>query len=323
MSAAERFPVSDHCDGRLFYNPNRATVPRFRDILRWKFSSRPTRWPKTVSFTPQPRPPLTAGAIRATWINHATFLIETPRGNFLTDPVFSRCCGPFGILGPPRVHAPSIPLHELPPIHFILLSHDHYDHCDLAALRRLNKIHDPLAVTPLGNRNLLARAGFAPTRIIELDWWQNHAPSPHLAITVTPSQHWSNRLTRRRCGRLWGGFNLQIGATRLHFVGDTGYNPTLFTEIRTRLGTPDLAFVPIGAYEPRWIMRAQHCDPAEAVQIHCDLGARQSVAMHWGTFQLTDEGRDEPPRALVAALTAADVLQEDFRILEPGGIIAV
>lgn len=323
MPSAKRFPVSDHCDGHLFHNPNRATVPSIRDILRWKFSSRPTRWPKTVSLAPRPRQPFADGAIRVTWINHATFLIETPEGNFLTDPVFSRCCGPFGVLGPPRVHAPGIALHALPPIHFILLSHDHYDHCDLAALRRIGKIHDPLAITPLGNRDLLARAGFTSNRIIERDWWQNHSPGPNINITVTPSQHWSNRLTQRRCGRLWGGFNLQIGATRLHFVGDTGYHPSLFTDIRNRLGAPDLAFVPIGAYEPRWIMRAQHCDPAEAVQIHGDLGARQSVAMHWGTFQLTDEGRDEPPRALVAALTAAAIPQEDFRILEPGEIMAV
>jgi L-ascorbate metabolism protein UlaG (beta-lactamase superfamily) len=219
------------------------------------------------------------------------------------------------------VHAPGLPLDELPDIHFVLLSHDHYDHCDLPTLQQLAVAHAPVAITPLGNRDLLVRAGF--TRIIELDWWQNHVHSPNLQITVTPSQHWSNRLSGRRCGRLWGGFFLRAGNTRLYFVGDTGYNNTLFTQIRRRLGTPDLAFVPIGAYAPRWFMGEQHCDPAESVQIHRDVGARLSVAMHWGTFQLTDEGRDDPPRELNAALATAGIPTEQFRILEPGQNIVV
>jgi L-ascorbate metabolism protein UlaG (beta-lactamase superfamily) len=212
-------------------------------------------------------------------------------------------------------------LHDLPPIHFVLLSHDHYDHCDLTTLRQLATAHAPIVITPLGNGPLLARAGFA--RIIELDWWQNHAHAPNLSITVTPSQHWSNRLSGHRCGRLWGGFYLRAEETNFYFVGDTGFNSTLFIEVRERLGAPDLAFVPIGAYEPRWFMAEQHCNPTEAVQIHCDVGARRSVAMHWGTFQLTDEGRDVPPLELRSALDAAAVPPESFRILEPGGNLIV
>jgi L-ascorbate metabolism protein UlaG (beta-lactamase superfamily) len=321
MKTAATFPVSDHCDGRTFFNPNRKGTRHLHEILRWKLTSRPTPWPIYVATTPSPRPSLATTEIRATWINHATFLIETPQGNFLTDPVYSRCCGPFGKLGPKRVHAPGIPLHELPNIHFVLLSHDHYDHCDLPTLRQLAKAHDPLAITPLGNRNLLTRAGF--TRIIELDWWCNYTHTPNLSITVTPSQHWSNRLSGRRCSRLWGGFFLHVGNTCLYFVGDTGYDNTLFTEVRKRLGAPDLAFIPIGAYEPRWFMGEQHCNPAEAVQIHREVGARKSVAMHWGTFQLTDESRDAPPHDLKAALAAAALVPEDFRILEPGGNVIV
>jgi L-ascorbate metabolism protein UlaG (beta-lactamase superfamily) len=321
MKSAALFPVSDHCDGRAFFNPGHKCSPRLTDVLRWKFTSRPKTWPVYVATAPAPRPCLSATDVRATLINHASFLVETPQGNILIDPVYSACCGPFGKFGPRRVHAPGIPLHELPDIHFVLLSHDHYDHCDLPTLRRIAKAHDPLAITPLGNRNLLVRAGF--TRIVELDWWQNHTHTENLAITVTPAQHWSNRLSGRRCRRLWGGFYLHAGKTRLYFVGDTGYHATLFTDVRTRLGAPDLAFVPIGAYEPRWFMREQHCDPAEAVQIHRDLGARKSVAMHWGTFQLTDEGRDDPPHELTSALESAGVSSEDFRILEPGGSLVV
>jgi len=320
MLAATRYPVSDHCDGRVFHNPDHSGVRGWCDVVRWKFSSRPTRWPKSITTPPQPRPALDADAIRATWINHATFLIETPQGNFLTDPDFSSHCGPFGRIGPKRVHPPGISLHELPDIHFVLLSHDHYDHCDLPSLRLLAQAHKPIAITPLGNRDLLARSGFA--RIVELDWWQNHTPTPNLQIVVTPAQHWSNRLSGRRFSRLWGGFFLKVGDFRLHFVGDTGYHRTLFTEIGRRLGAPDLAMIPIGAYEPRWFMREQHCNPAEAVQIHCDLRARKSVAMHWGTFQLTDEGRDAPPQALLAALATAPT-PPDFRILEPGGNVVV
>ena len=315
------FPLSDHCDGHIFFNPNSTVSPRFHQILRWKLTSRAARWPSHVVPTPSPRPALAAGESLATWINHATFLIETPQGNFLTDPVQSRCCGPFGKFGPRRVHAPGLALPELPSIHFVLLSHDHYDHCDLPTLRQLAITHAPLAITPLGNRDLLARAGFK--RIVELDWWQTHAQAPNLSITVTPSQHWSNRLSGRRCGRLWGGFYLQAGTTRLYFVGDTGYHETLFAEVRNRLGAPDLAFIPIGAYEPRWIMAEQHCNPAEAALIHRDVGARRSVAMHWGTFQLTDEGRDTPPHELRTALATSAVPTESFQILEPGENLVV
>jgi L-ascorbate metabolism protein UlaG (beta-lactamase superfamily) len=321
MPPAARQPISDHYDGRVFRNPDNSSVPKLRDVLRWKLSSRPTRWPQSVATTPQPRPPLATDVIRVTWINHATFLLETPQGNFLTDPVFSRCCGPFGRIGPRRVHPPGIALHDLPEIHYVLLSHDHYDHCDLATLRLLSQAHDPLAITPLRNRDLLARAGVS--RIVELDWWQNYSKTPNLDITVTPARHWSNRLSSERFSRLWGGFFIKAGRFRLYFVGDTGYNQTLFTEIGRRLEPPDLAMIPIGAYEPRWFMREQHCDPAEAVQIHCDVGARKSVAMHWGTFQLTDEGRDEPVLELNAALNDACLSSTDFQVLEPGGHIIV
>jgi L-ascorbate metabolism protein UlaG (beta-lactamase superfamily) len=321
MPPATRYPISDHCDGRVFRNPDLTGVPSLREIIRWKLSSRPARWPKNITTRQSPRPSLAADGIRATWINHATFLLETPQGNFLTDPVYSTCCGPFGRIGPRRVHAPGIPLRDLPEIHFVLLSHDHYDHCDLPTLRLLSQAHEPLAITPLGNHGLVARAGFS--RIIELDWWQTHTHTPNLSITVTPTQHWSNRLSGGRYSRLWGGFFIKAGGRRLYFVGDTGYNSTLFTGIGRKLGPPDLAMIPIGAYEPRWFMREQHCNPAEAVQIHCDVGAHTSLAMHWGTFQLTDEGRDEPPRALSSALAEAHISPQDFQIMEPGGSLVL
>ncbi len=315
------FPLSDHCDGRSFFNPRHPVNPSFRDIWRWKRHHQPAIWPRRVEIAPQ-TPPLSSGdTVAVTWINHASFLLQTPLGAVLTDPVYSPCCGPWGRLGPRRVHAPGIPFAALPPIAAVLLSHDHYDHCDLPTLARLARAHDPLLITPLGNAPLARRAGLR--RIVELDWWQAHQIAPGLTVTATPSRHWSNRLSGHRNHRLWSGFHLRSGARTVQFVGDTGYDDQLFGEIPRKLGAPDLAIIPIGAYEPRWFMAAQHCNPAEAVQIHRDLGARRSVAMHWGCFQLTDEPRDEPPRALAVARAAAGLPDTAFTVLEPGASLAI
>jgi L-ascorbate metabolism protein UlaG (beta-lactamase superfamily) len=317
-----RFPLSDHCNGDLFFNPGGIRARTWREVLQWRCTSRFAPWPRWVELKPRPTPPaLQAGQVRATWINHATFLIETDVGNFLTDPVYSKRCGPFGLAGPRRVHAPGVAFDDLPRIDAVLLSHDHYDHCDLATLRRLQRRHRPFAITPLGNGDLLARAGF--TRVVELDWWQSHGESEALRVTVTPTQHWSNRLSGRRYQRLWGGFFVETGARKIFFVGDTAYQAEHFKNVRERCGEPDLAVIPIGAYAPRWFMSTQHCNPAEAVAIHREVGSHQSVAMHWGTFQLTDEARDDPPRELGAALAAAHVDASTFAILEPGGSITV
>ncbi len=321
MSSDTPLPLSNHCDGRRFFNPEPNEPGGLRKFLRWKLASHASRWPRSVTLPEVTRPRLHAMEIRATWIGHSTFLLETPQGNFLTDPVYSSRCGPFGKIGPNRVHAPGLSMHELPEIHYVLLSHDHYDHCDLPTLRLLAEAHEPVAITPLGNGDLLERAGMK--RIVELDWWQNHCPMPSLQITVTPAQHWSNRLSTPRFSRLWGGFYLKAGDARLYFAGDTGYHAALFHEIGRNLGQPDLAMIPIGAYEPRWFMREQHCNPEEAVKIHSDVGARKSIAMHWGTFQLTDEAREDPPLALRSALLAAGLGTNDFHILEPGAHVTV
>jgi L-ascorbate metabolism protein UlaG (beta-lactamase superfamily) len=318
--------ISDHYDGRRFFSPGAPPIATWRRVLRW-WLSRPFRgnWPKWVDIPPAPPPPPAgaAGTLSLTWINHSSFLLRSPSGNFLFDPVYSRRAGPFGLLGPKRVHAPAIPFDALPRIDFVLLSHDHYDHCDIAALRRLARRDAPLAVTPLANAPLLRRAGFK--NIIELDWWESAAitaagrpAAPPAAVTVTPAQHWSNRATGLRCRRLWGGFWLSTAGRTVYFAGDTGYRASIFRDIAARLGAPDIALLPIGAYHPRWFMRPQHCDPAEAVQIHLDLCARRSLAMHWGCFRLTDEERDDPPRTLARELAAANVPPDAFRAISPG-----
>jgi len=276
-------------------------------------------WPKHVEVTPQQPLPLDGAAAMITFVGHSTFLIQTAAGNVVTDPIYSQRAGPLNLVGPRRTRQPAVRFDDLPPIAVVLLSHNHYDHCDLPTLRRLARRFDPLVVTPLGNTRLVRSTGIR--RVEELDWWQPSATAP-LPIALTPARHFSARTPFDRNRSLWGGFTLLAGPRRLFFAGDTAYAP-FFRDIPARLGAIDLALLPIGAYEPRWFMRAVHMNPAEAVQAHLDVGARASVATHFGTFQLTSEAIDEPPRALAEACRDAGVPQSSFRVPEFGESIRV
>jgi L-ascorbate metabolism protein UlaG (beta-lactamase superfamily) len=305
---------SDHFDGRRFFNPGGAAGQPFSAVPKLLLAPR-VRWPSRVEVAPQPPPPLDGAAAVVTFIGHSTFLIQTAAGNILTDPVYAHRAGPFGVLGPPRARQPAVRFDDLPPIGTVLLSHNHYDHCDLRALRRLARRFDPLVVTPLGNARLLRSAGVR--RVEEIDWWQAAKTSP-LPIALTPAQHFSARTPFDRDRALWGGFVFQVDGRRVYFAGDSAYAP-FFAEVRQRHGPIDLALLPIGAYEPRWFMQAVHMNPAEAVQAHLDLQAAESIGMHFGTFQLTTEGIDDPLRALDEACRARGVEPETFRTLEFGG----
>ena len=272
---------------------------------------RRARWPARIVEPQQPPAPLEHAAAVVTFIGHSTFLIQTPAGNVLTDPVYSQRAGPFNVLGPTRVRQPGVAFDALPPVSIVLLSHNHYDHCDLRTLRLLAQRFDPLVVTPVGNGELVRSAGLA--RVEELDWWQEGRSSA-MPITLTPAQHFSARGPFDRNRALWGGFLLTAGAARIFFAGDTGYGP-FFSDVRQRLGPVDLALLPIGAYEPRWFMKDVHMNPEEAVQAHLDLESAQSVGMHFGTFQLTTEGIDEPLRALEASCRARNVPAARFGTL--------
>jgi L-ascorbate metabolism protein UlaG (beta-lactamase superfamily) len=273
-----------------------------------------TPWPARVDEPPRRPPPLDGADAIVTFIGHSTFLIQTAAGNILTDPMYSRRAGPWNVAGPRRVRQPAVLFDDLPSISTVLLSHNHYDHCDLRTLARLAKRFDPCVVTPLGNGALVRSTGIR--RVEELDWWQE-ATTTALPITVTPAHHFSARCPFDRNRTLWGGFMLLAGRLRVYFAGDTAY-ASLFRDVRQRLGPIDLALLPIGAYEPRWFMQPIHMNPAEAVQAHLDLEAAESIGMHFGTFQLTTEGIDAPLRALEEARRARNVSPARFWTLPFG-----
>jgi len=304
---------TDHFDGRRFFNPNGANGQPVWMVPRLLLTPR-TRWPSAVPV--EPRRPPTAGPVDVvvTFVGHATFLIQVAGLNLLIDPVYAARASPVAFAGPRRVRAPGVRFDDLPTIALVLLSHNHYDHCDLGTLRALGRRFHPLVVTPSGNGRLLRSAGIG--HVEEIDWWQSAGEAP-LPITLTPAQHFSSRNMFDRNRALWGGFLIEADGRRILFAGDSGYGPH-FRDIAARLGPIDLALLPIGAYEPRWFMKEIHMNPAEAVQAHLDLAARQSIAMHFGTFQLTPEGIDEPVRELARALRERRVPAERFRTVEVG-----
>jgi len=251
-----------------------------------------------------------------TWIGHATVLLQVAGINILTDPHLTERASPLALAGPKRRMPPAIALADLPHIDVVLISHNHYDHLDAASVRALARQPGgpPRFYVPLGVRTF-----FDARRIpvaAEMDWWEC-ARGDGVDVHFVPAQHWSARTLRDRNRTLWGGFVVEAGGFRFIYTGDTGYSKD-FADIGTRFGGFDLAVIPIGAYAPRWFMATHHVDPSEAVKIHRDLGARRSLGVHWGTFVLTDEPLDEPPRKLAEALAAANVSSDAFWVFRHG-----
>jgi L-ascorbate metabolism protein UlaG (beta-lactamase superfamily) len=237
-----------------------------------------------------------------TWIGHATVLVQAGGLSFLTDPVFSDYVGVFERKAPPGVA-----LEHLPPIDFVVISHNHRDHLDERSVKALGpSVH---FLVPLGTARWFRDLGL--TKVTELDWWDSttvEARGRHAKITLVPAQHWCQRGATDANRALWGGWVVEAGERRVYFAGDTGY-PAAFDEIGKRFPSVDYAILPIGAYEPRWFMSPQHMDPAQAARAFHTLGAHRLVPVHWGTFALTDEPMDEPPRLLREALGASMILQ--------------
>ncbi|PWG62034.1 MBL fold metallo-hydrolase [Spiribacter halobius] len=301
-------PPSDHFDGRRFHNPEpRIERPPFA-FLRWLLTRDPGAWPEHVPLAQADRPPrrVEGGMLRVSFVNHATLLLQTRGLNILTDPVWSERASPVSWAGPRRVQPPGIAFDDLPPIDVVLVSHNHYDHLDLATLARLQARDAPRVLVPLGNDAILARHD-PPIAADALDWGDRVALSRSVAVTAAPMRHWSARGPFDRNAALWAAFAISTPEGTIYFVGDSGYDAAMFREARQAFAPIRLALLPIGAYEPRWFMRPVHMTPAEAVQAHRDLAAPRSLGIHQGTFRLADEAYDAPRQALARARQAAGV----------------
>jgi L-ascorbate metabolism protein UlaG (beta-lactamase superfamily) len=310
-------PESDHFDGKVFHNPGLKDGKSFGDMMKWKTSGGRATWPEKAANEATPSLPssLKRGQAAVTFINHATFLIQLPGLNILTDPVYSERTSPVSWAGPKRIRPPGIPWEDLPQVHLVLLSHNHYDHWDIPTLRRLQQRFEPRFVSGLGNAAFLKEIGIGGGE--DLDWWQASKRVKEAHIVFAPARHWSNRGGGNRNTTLWGAFWVQQDGQRLYFGGDTGWH-THFAETRRKLGQPNLALLPIGAYEPRWFMQSMHMNPAEAVQAHLALGAERSLGMHYGTWQLTDEALTAPVTDLRAARIAAGLPADIFEAADHG-----
>ena len=300
--------VSDHFDGRHFHNPAAPEPHGAGGLLRWMTHREPGPWRDWVDDPPglPPAARVEGGAIRVTVVGHATALIQMDGINVLTDPIWSDRASPVAFAGPKRVRVPGIRFEELPHIDLVLVSHNHYDHLDLRTLRRLEEEHHPRFVVPLGNAEVLERGGIPGAT--ELDWWQSVEVAPGVKLTVVPSQHFSTRGPFDAGNTLWSSFVIEGPSGRAFFAGDTGYGPH-FKEIGRRMGAMRVALLPIGAFRPRWFMSPVHMGPDEAVRAAQDLGAATSVAIHFGTFRLADDGEMEPVVELRKALEATPELR--------------
>jgi len=277
------------------------TVQRASGAARFKFM-----WSRAWASAREshvPRRPNDGAGLRAkhmeptvTWIGHATVLLQLQGVNLLTDPHWSRRASPLSWAGPKRLQEPGLAFEDLPPIHVILISHDHYDHLDVATVKRLHVVHDPVFVVPLGLKAWLQGEGIS--RVVELDWW-GAVEHGGLRIVCTPAQHFSQRSPWDANTRLWASWAVLGAERRFYFSGDTGYFAG-FREIGEKLGPFDLTAMAIGAYMPPAIMRSIHLTPEQAVQAHEDLRGKQLVGIHWGTFDLAEEPLEEPPARMLA-----------------------
>ncbi len=314
--SSQKSTVSEHFDGKHFQNVE-PVEQGFGDFLKWFTNRDAEKWPKWIETplgkTPEVRVMNEKAVI--TLINHATFLIQTDSLNILTDPVWSKRVSPVTFAGPKRVRPPGLTLEQLPPIDLILISHNHYDHTDLTTLRKLAKKDRPRVFCPLGMEKLLAGMGFA--EVVAMDWWQSVRLGNGIDLTFVPARHFSGRGLFDRNKTFWGGFVVQSSLGPIYFGGDTGYSHH-FSEIREKFGPMRLSLLPIGAYEPRWFMGPVHMNPADAVMAHIDLESRLSLGMHFGTFQLTDEGYHQPQWDLEKALDSLGVDREVFYAPEFG-----
>jgi L-ascorbate metabolism protein UlaG (beta-lactamase superfamily) len=318
-SMKSKYPITDHYNGSQFYIEGLDSDKSFWSVIKWSFSRPDGNYPEWIENKTKPQLPakLEDGKVAATFVNHATFLLQTKDFNFLTEPVWSKRTSPVSFLGPKRFRDPGVKFEELPQINFVVISHNHYDHMDLKTIEDLHKKFKPTFIVGLGNAKHFS--DIEGIQAVELDWWQSHTINNNgvsAKITMVPVQHWSSRSLTDKRESLWGGYVIEANQKSIFFSGDSGYSKTMFSKIGETWSGIDLALLPIGAYEPRWFMKINHMNPEEAVQVHLDIKSKMSVAMHYGTFQLSDELYGQPEKDLEEAKKKLSV--ENFMTLDVG-----
>jgi L-ascorbate metabolism protein UlaG (beta-lactamase superfamily) len=310
----DTFGLDEHFRDGRFLNPG---VPDhgFWTAMKWMRTRKPGSWRGWIPSQPGPRPParVEGSALRVTFINHATVLLQTAGLNILTDPVWSKHVSPVSFMGPARHRAPGIRFEDLPPIDCLLMSHNHYDHLDLPTLRRIAASQQPVVFCPLGVAKMLRGAGFKAVH--ELDWGKTQAWSG-LEVACVPAQHFSARTPFDRNRTLWCGWVLQASSGNIYFAGDTGFGP-FFSAIRDRFGPMRLALLPIGAYDPEWFMGPVHMTPEQAIEVRSMVDAAVAVPIHFGTFSLADDGETDPVDRLKRGLAGRDDADR-FWLLQEG-----
>jgi L-ascorbate metabolism protein UlaG (beta-lactamase superfamily) len=314
--------ASDNFDGNKFINPDGVRSKGLFDLIKWMMTRDQGEWPEITNapIGPPPQEKLPDDQIRITFINHATTLIQMNGLNILTDPIWSKRASPFQWIGPKRMRPAGINFADLPTIHLVLISHNHYDHLDEATVKELEKGHSPFFLVPLGVGKFLQKKGVS--KVMELDWEQSVEAFPGLNIVAVPAIHFSGRGTLDRDATLWCGYVIKGVAGNVYFAGDTGYG-TIFKGIGEKYGPFRVSLIPIGAYKPEWFMSPIHVSPAEAVKIHRDASSQKSIAMHFNTFPLADEGMGDAEKDLKKAIADHSLEPGEFIILQEGTYIDI
>lgn len=310
---------------KIFRNPGpNINPPSLLAVLKWKLNwkiyAEKSTWPKKIVIkTSVPPTRVEDHRIAVSFVGHATFLIQTAGLNILTDPVWSQRVSPFTFMGPKRVSAPGVKFNDLPPIDIVLVSHNHYDHMDIATLKRLCKRDKPHIITPLMN-DVVIKAHIPHANVTTMDWAEKIVLQNQIAVHLEPAQHWSARGLFDQNHALWGTFIVTTAAGSLCFIGDSGYSSELFKKIGHKHDDIILSLIPIGAFAPRWFMRNVHMNPEEAILVHQDLKSKHSIASHFKTFPLADDGFEQATQELAQAREKYKVSNEAFFAPEIGGI---
>ena len=317
-----RLLPNHHLENGTFTNSNGvANNKKFKELIKWSVEKKETKVVPINFEIIKPNYSIinkNKDAYGITWIGHASFLYQNNELNILTDPHLTERASPLSFMGPKRYMRPAMELEELPKINIVTISHNHYDHLDLKTVKWIAKKNpDALFLVPLGLKKWFLNQSII--NVIELDWWDEYTKD-NTTITFTPVQHWSSRTLFDRNESLWGGWHIKNNHHSLIHLGDTGYSND-FKETNKRLGPVDLALIPIGAYAPRWFMKFSHMNPSEAIQAFVDLEAKKAIGMHWGTFILTDEPVDEPPKVLKEELKKRSISIDDFIVMKHGQTI--